>query len=375
MSVQTGEMSETLVDCEGKSMLEAINNRDHGLMTALLDAGTRVDGNGDAASPLYLAASIGDAKAVYILLERGAQIDYRNSSGHTALTIACLMGNEKIAKDLIDAGANVNNRDLATGKTPLHTASTEGNCNLVRLLLKGGADPTICDTTGRSPVDMAKIYRRDDVLQLLPIVASASHEPSMEDFLVALSARVEEVSRNANYDSEENTNGLQPTTECAPHEESMDDILAALNARVEEFSHTTKAESCLCESVGEEAICNCSTAANSDNVGESSIKNVLRQFNARAQEIRGENTRGKLIETVISKPLADETCSKCSATTDTVKVLNMEIKDLKTRNKELESEIEKLRRKGDGKQPKQNIKPPYNLRRGLNYVQHITTTD
>jgi ankyrin repeat protein len=41
------------------------------------------------------------------------------------------------------------------GRTPLHLASCKGYRNFVRLLLKMGADPTVRDNKGNSPLDVA----------------------------------------------------------------------------------------------------------------------------------------------------------------------------------------------------------------------------
>lgn len=63
----------------------------------------------------------------------------------TPLSLAAANGQYKICSNLLSAGANVNPQDKS-GYTPLHWAaqwaSSNGDTNLVLLLLQHGADPT-----------------------------------------------------------------------------------------------------------------------------------------------------------------------------------------------------------------------------------------
>jgi ankyrin repeat protein len=63
---------------------------------------------------------------------------------------------------LLRYGADVNERDLITGQTPLHAALFAGCAELVALLLQHGADASIRDDYGASVHDWARL------LSLLP---------------------------------------------------------------------------------------------------------------------------------------------------------------------------------------------------------------
>lgn len=71
------------------------------------------------------------------------QIDEMNIYGNTALHIACYNGQDSVANELIDYGANVNQPNNS-GFTPLHfaAASTHGALCL-ELLVNNGADVNI----------------------------------------------------------------------------------------------------------------------------------------------------------------------------------------------------------------------------------------
>jgi ankyrin repeat protein len=65
----------------------------------------------------------------------------------------------KIAKTLIENGADVNNRD-DSGKTPLHYAAFADDIKVAMFLIKNGADININDRDGISPLGYSVIMRR-----------------------------------------------------------------------------------------------------------------------------------------------------------------------------------------------------------------------
>ena len=71
-------------------------------------------------------------------------------SGSTPLITASSFGKEKIAKVLIDAGADLSlkNND---GASALHTAAFFGRVEIVQLLLDAGADKSITNNFGATP--------------------------------------------------------------------------------------------------------------------------------------------------------------------------------------------------------------------------------
>ncbi len=75
---------------------------------------------------LLNASGIGDLDGVRLALEKGADVNAKDSLGRTALMLACQQGFLDVARALVEAGADVNARD-AHGRTPLMYACGGGS--------------------------------------------------------------------------------------------------------------------------------------------------------------------------------------------------------------------------------------------------------
>jgi ankyrin repeat protein len=93
------------------------------------------------ASPLHNAAGRNDVKAVNELLDQGANINEKNHlNGGTALKAASSRGNIDMVKLLLDRGADVNLASGNMGWTALSGAAWHGNTEVAILLIERGAD-------------------------------------------------------------------------------------------------------------------------------------------------------------------------------------------------------------------------------------------
>lgn len=92
------------------------------------------------------AAYAGDIAKVKAFLDSGVDVNYhskdKQGTGRTALSEACLRGNLELVRLLIKRGANVNWLDQV-GTTPLDWAANNSFVSVVVELLKAGADPNI----------------------------------------------------------------------------------------------------------------------------------------------------------------------------------------------------------------------------------------
>uniref|UniRef100_A0A8C3ADZ0 Ankyrin repeat domain 52a n=1 Tax=Cyclopterus lumpus TaxID=8103 RepID=A0A8C3ADZ0_CYCLU len=135
-------------------------------------------------TPLHAAAASGHLEIVKYLLRMGTEvgdftsynemvvlschvIDEPNGFGNTALHVACYMGQEAVATELVNHGANVNQPNKC-GYTPLHLAAVSTNGALcLELLVNNGADVNQQSKEGKSPLHMAAIHGRFTRSQIL----------------------------------------------------------------------------------------------------------------------------------------------------------------------------------------------------------------
>ena len=137
---------------------------DVGQVRQMLDAGydvDSVDAQGD--SLLLAAAREGAGGVTRLLIARRARIDYRNTHHETALMFAALRGHLEIVRQLISAGAKVNQ----PGWCALHYAAFDGHTSVVRLLLDRGADIDALTPNGSSALMLAAREGHFEALKLL----------------------------------------------------------------------------------------------------------------------------------------------------------------------------------------------------------------
>jgi len=74
-----------------------------------------------------------------LLKKSAASLNEGNYRGQTPLHLACERGHPEVVARLLEAGADVEARDIL-GRTPLMTTATSKNMEVVNALLKKGAD-------------------------------------------------------------------------------------------------------------------------------------------------------------------------------------------------------------------------------------------
>jgi tankyrase len=113
------------------------------------------------------------------LLESGADIHAADKNGVTALHHAVRFRNPSAVRTLIEHGADVNRACRKSGSTPLHRAVTSTGApgtsgkqaeaiEIVALLLAAGADPSLRNKLGKTPVD----YPTDGEIRKLLVAAT-----------------------------------------------------------------------------------------------------------------------------------------------------------------------------------------------------------
>ena len=118
----------------------------------LLAHGASVQGDGGYQSPLCEACEEGRVDTVRALIELGADVNYKDRDGQTALHHAASFSKEQEAVEmtglLVAAGADVNAVN-ESGTAPLHFAQ---HAACVDLLVDAGADLEVRDGEGCMPI-------------------------------------------------------------------------------------------------------------------------------------------------------------------------------------------------------------------------------
>lgn len=127
---------------------------------------TGTAGDRAARTPLHDAVVDGDIVQVQQLLSSGADVCARDASGWTPLHLAAQDNAVEIAEILMNAGAAVDAQD-SHGNAPLWRAvfNFQGNGRMISALRERGADPHRSNSSGRSPLQLARSIANYDVRQ------------------------------------------------------------------------------------------------------------------------------------------------------------------------------------------------------------------
>lgn len=124
----------------------------------LLDRGANPNVVGANGSPLRMAAGLGNFEIAGMLLDKGATIDSDLRMG-TPLNMAIKQRQFNMAEYLLSRGANPNRASGNMDETPLMGAAMLGNPDLVRSLIRYGADVNQEDVDGDTPIVYLTIGR------------------------------------------------------------------------------------------------------------------------------------------------------------------------------------------------------------------------
>jgi len=116
---------------------------------------------------IFLDVSEGKVRAVKSWLEKGADVNVADSNGNFPLHLAAEKGFRGVCKVLLDAGANVNQKNAADGWTAVHLASIEGHTDVLRMLLAHNANLYMRDKEGYTAEYYADRFHNFDSLDVI----------------------------------------------------------------------------------------------------------------------------------------------------------------------------------------------------------------
>lgn len=146
-----------------------INMRDVDLIANLLNYEIDVHRREIATNgtPLVALIRLGKIDLAYALIDKGADIEGKNSWGATPLVEAVMMGDLDATKFLVSLGANVYYRNLNSDENLLHYAVMRGNVDLIKYLICQGLDMHHKNKYNKSPFDYAILMGNQDIIQFL----------------------------------------------------------------------------------------------------------------------------------------------------------------------------------------------------------------
>ena len=181
--LKAGSSVDTTIKKGHKSLHFASAQGHFGVVETLLKAGASVDAKDiDGRTALQIASARDRVEVVKFLLKTGASVGSKDQNGYSPLHYAVQSGHETTIELLLAAGADINTRSNLNN-TVLHRilyrhkqdcdhktscafcAGSETRENIMRLLCEKGADPSVIDDYGNSPLSLIRsegIYSRTE---------------------------------------------------------------------------------------------------------------------------------------------------------------------------------------------------------------------
>ena len=139
---------------------------------AMLKGGVSPNVKNDSGNtPLIISASLGDQASVRSLLAYRADVNAVNNEGNSAILYAARYNHLETLLSLLapltmQYKTDVNQQNKR-GETALYWAAIKGYAPIVKVLLAHDANKDLANTAGQTPLDVAKKYKRKEVIELL----------------------------------------------------------------------------------------------------------------------------------------------------------------------------------------------------------------
>jgi ankyrin repeat protein len=263
-------------DCvNGESLLTAASRapKSHMIVASLIAAGA--DANAvlprGGLPPLLAAACSGCAKSVKLLLDAGANVDATDAEGRTAIFASMLTGNTTIFNMLLEAKASLHT--AYKGMPILVSACSNNRFQIAKKLIAAGADPNDRGTTGTSPLNCCIKARNFEILHDLVNAGADIHESTAEipsPFHEAANSGFNEalkifIEAGANLNARTSKSGGTPLTHAvAKNKIKSAELLIAAGADVNAVTHTNLSSLMAAAIVGSVPLANLLISANVD---------------------------------------------------------------------------------------------------------------
>lgn len=153
------------------ALMKAVKKNDVAQVRQLIAQRVNVnepDSGGDL--PLIMAAYLGHAEIVRLLLDAGADVKAVDPGMKaTALHAAAYAGRTEAAQLLIDAGVEIDKQGPKNGYTALHDAIWQNNIDTARVIIQAGADLTLRSHENQTPLEMARARKRKEIAAMIEL--------------------------------------------------------------------------------------------------------------------------------------------------------------------------------------------------------------
>ncbi|WP_228025065.1 ankyrin repeat domain-containing protein [cf. Phormidesmis sp. LEGE 11477] len=149
-------------------LMDAIMSNNVASVQKLIEKGADVNQLDAQNPPLIMAAYHGYTEIVTLLLQAGADtraVDPNMKA--TALHAAAFAGRTEAAKQLIAYGISLDQQGPYNGYTALHDAIWQNHVDLAAVMIAAGADLSVRSQEGKTPLEMAKMMRHEEIAELL----------------------------------------------------------------------------------------------------------------------------------------------------------------------------------------------------------------
>jgi ankyrin repeat protein len=138
------------------------------VLSLLLEHGADINFTHDRGwTPLLLALYYNHDDAAEFLLNNGADVAVRLETGFGAAGIAATLGNVKMLRRMIDAGAPLDFKMESINRNILHSCAETGLHQFIAELAAAGNDPALRDNSGISPLDIARKAGEPQTIRIL----------------------------------------------------------------------------------------------------------------------------------------------------------------------------------------------------------------
>ena len=199
-----------IIDARNDSLYRAIAQNDLNAVALSIQQGALINANDRFGhTPLHYCAFKGNARLVDYLLRNGGNANVKGRHHSTPLHSAAWGRNMDVFEVLLEDGADVNAR-TDEGETPGMTAALRGEKEMLEVLFALSADPHAQDSHGSNMLDLAAAGGHEDIVDLLSQMKVAQKHPLHVAAGLGKLERVKELLKNGHDVNEPDSFGATP---------------------------------------------------------------------------------------------------------------------------------------------------------------------